>query len=294
MFVSFSGVGRAAVAACIVMAFAGCAASGKLGPQAGWSYPLAEQATVELRMPREEIGVHVPQSNPGVYGGGLLGVLIAVSVDSARANSAEERVAEIRNLLAGIDYRARSRAAFDAHFDQRLLAPSVEVLMLNESEAESVAAKRAEPRQDLLVVQHDYYFLRDFETLRVALHARLGDRVAVKNGLRTPQVDYVNSLYYDFRLPAGSAADSPEERAGAWLALGGERIDAMIEEGLAGTVQMLTHELAGGPGETAGERIKLPMSDANGTARAVVVREQDGRRWARFQNTRQLASVPAP
>lgn len=294
MFLRIGGLGRAICSVLLMTALAGCAASGKLGPQSGWTYPLAEQATVELRLPREEIGVHVPQSNPGVYGGGLLGALIATAVDSSRANKAEERVAEIRNQLVGQDYRLAASEAFNAHFDRVLLAPQVEVLALNESEAESIAAKRAPPRADLLLVQHDYYFLRDFSTLRVELHARLGDRVTVNNRERVPEVRYVNSIYYDFQLPPGNAANKPEERAAAWLALGGERIDSMIREGLSGTVQMLSHELAGGPGESTGQKIKLPMSDFDGDTNAVVVHELGERRWARFHNTRQLASVPAP
>lgn len=283
---------RALLLSSVVLALAGCAAGTQLGPRPGMSYPLAAQAAVEVRVHRDEIGVQVPVSNPGVYGGGLIGALVAVAVDSSRANKAEERVARMRDLLAGQDYREASLAAVQAGLRYDLLAPVHSTVMIAESEQQSRTAERLQPSQGLFLIAHDYYFLHDFSVLRVHLHARLADREMKKGKLDLGEIRYMNTLYYDFLLPGAPDKLKPEERAGLWLQQGAEALDAMVREGLAGTVEMLNHELAGAPGEVRGERAQVQLTDMQAIPRAHVVKTHGNREWVRVDARRILASVP--
>ena len=284
----------AALCAVFVSGCANTASTSHWGPQPDLPRPLAAEMPVEVRVGASEIAVHVAPGNAMAYGGGLLGVLVQTAVDSSRARGAEGRVAQIRDMLVGNDYRQVSGELVEAHLDRGLVAPVLHVETSNATIEQQRAAGDLATRRNVMVIEHDYYFNDQFTHLQVELIARIGDRVVVDRRVNEENMRYYNRFQYTAPLPGGAAIRGRDERAEAWFALGGEAIDGMIREGLRQTIEMLNYDLAGAQGEVRGER--TAYVDRGLTMRGVAVKrdEGEGRVWVRGSRAPSLHSVPAP
>lgn len=285
----------AAVAAVCALMASGCVSTPEhWGPQAELPKPLAATMPVEVRVVSEEIAVHVPAGNAMAYGGGLLGVLVQTAVDNARAKGAEGRVAEIRDLMAGNDYRTVSREMVENHLDRGLVAPELDIETRGDSIQQQLAAGELTTRRDVMVIEHDYYFHEQFQHVQVELVARIGDRVVDDKRMNEENMRYYNRFYYTAPLPGVDSIRGRDERAEAWFALGADAIDAMIRDGMRETVEMLNHDLAGARGETQGTRTQIYTRGITGYGPAVGRNARGDRVWVRERNVPFLHSVSAP
>ncbi|MGY6519466.1 MAG: hypothetical protein ACXIUZ_12225 [Lysobacteraceae bacterium] len=286
---------RAAAAALCVFVVSGCVTRpAHWGPQKDLPRPLATEMTVEVRVPSEEIAVHVMPGNAAMYGGGLLGVLIQTSVDSARARGAEGRVAQIRDAMAGNDYREISRQLVEQHLDRSLVAPVLDLELLTASLEQQRLDATLGSRRNVMVLEHDYYFEAAFGHIQVELVARIGDRVVDGRRMNEENMRYYNRFYYTVPLPEAETVRGRDDRAEAWYAMGAEAIDAIVREGMRETIAMLNHDLAGGQGEAEGPRVRYVNRANSGFGTTMTRNGRADRVWVRERSAPFLHSVPAP
>ncbi|HRQ63569.1 MAG TPA: hypothetical protein PKZ76_01665 [Xanthomonadaceae bacterium] len=291
---------RALVATGFAVLVVACASKPHSGYVRHQNLPLFDRMVVEVRLPTEEVGVAMSPTYAGLAGPGLVGVAvgmaIAETIDGIRLRRAERRLAAIRDRLAEHDYRALSLQLVKLNLDRGVLSPQMEFVPIYESQATSQATNSLTTRRRFLVVEQEWYFLPDFRLFRVEIRARIVDRIRRK-GRSIPHWEnelYANIIQYEFPLPRIEGVYFADERAQAWSDMDAADLDAMLREGIAGSIELLAYDLAGAPDEQILRQYRadafLPVPEF---LDGKIVRD-DGRRLLVRNRDKSLRSIPVP
>ncbi len=260
-----------ALAVAVVAALSGCAST-KTISEVG--FPLSE-SDVYITAYQNELDTEASSTNPGAAGGGVLGVLIASTIDSTRNRRAEEAVAELRDSL--IDFAIAdefSRKIVESELPQQvsLIAPRI---------------LTDEPTADF---QHD----RDFIDIRPAVRLS-NDLSALEVSILIREFELTNreqprfsgfgqQYIFVHALPQPEGGRSRTDYAEAWLALGVEAIERLIVFGMDAAIEAAQlHFREGELALASTTRYRIP--DYSQRARYHVWRETDELLWMLLRPT---------
>ena len=189
-------------------------------------FPL-DDSVVYITATQKELETETSATNPGAAGGGLLGVLIASSVDSTRNRRAEEAVVELRDAMIDFEISGefvRKIKASEVTEQLSLLTPQV---IAEEPGADATHG------QDFVEL---HPFVRLSNELR-ALHVGLWIREYELNDNMEPRfAGFAHGYTYVYSIPEPDSGRSREDYAEAWLELGVETIQEQILFGMNQTI----------------------------------------------------------
>ncbi len=237
-----------------------------------------------------EIYVFVPNSNAGaVSGGGLLGVLIDVTIDNIRTGKAEKAVKPLRDSLVGFDFDAATRGALNAHLAQVTWMHAGNARVLKEVTNDRLDAALTESTASAtLFTIVDYHLSNDSDDLLVTVHAFMfPNSDALKALVNKPSSSkvksalanaiYRNVIVYETRLD--DATSDRDHNIALWSARNGAAAREALTEGLDKVSGILASDISGGqPAINAteiwldGQKGTLIASDPGGS----LIRRDDG------------------
>ncbi|HET7845620.1 MAG TPA: hypothetical protein VFL14_15805 [Xanthomonadales bacterium] len=232
--------------------------------------PLAERMQVEIRMPQQEIIAESSQTNAMMFGGGLLGALIAAGVDNKSAKKAEGAIGPFRDKLVDTDWQKVAREAIEQGLSRDVFAPELAFSFHTTMSYEDRKAKTLAEGRRILVIVPSYAFTAQFTALKVRLDAAIVDR-RIENGRLRETVLYSHASEYNWVLDGWTAKAKRPARIEAWQAVDGAQLDALLHEGFTGAVAMLNEQIAKGYAQRVGRVAKEPYPGAQATFKAKVV-----------------------
>lgn len=214
-------------------------------------YPIEPALNVEVVLHQQELDVDVTKSQiaaaAGAFGlvGALVGATLDAAIDTASAQNAEKRVADIRNLL--LDYNFNQ--AIEDSIKTAVTSPGISpapVVIVRKTVWDSVAeqaAPLAEPKQTVLRLVPRYAVAGNFESMTVSMMAYYVQRTVKDSGKIKESVIF--SRNYSFELPLdkieGSGADEDADR---WVAIGKDGLVALLNQGVKQIGEMLAYDFS--------------------------------------------------
>jgi hypothetical protein len=207
--------------------------------------PLAPQLPVEVILNQHEMGVDVPATAAQVgMQFGLLGALIGAAIQQQQVSNAEERVAEIRNLL--VDYRFNERV--EARLRERLPSEGISpepqfTFMPSPWDAQTAFAAHKQSQKGIMEIVPRYAISSDFEQIHVTLTVTINDRTVKSNGKvkDKPTTWRTYSWAIPMEKKAGSGATEDSKR---WVAMGAPRLGALLDEAVDQVVDMFVYDFS--------------------------------------------------
>lgn len=238
-------------------------------------FPL-DDSVVYITAVQNELETATSSTNPGAAGGGLLGVLIAHSIDSTRNRRAEDAVGELRDAM--IDFSIADE------FLQRLLDSELPASL---SRLEPVAL-REDPGAEFA---HHQHFIELHPSARLsnnlaALEVVIWLREFELNNRNRPRfAGFAQSYKFVHPLPEPGTGNSRLDYAEAWLELGADAIETLIRQGMDTTIDAaLVHLQDESLASRTSARYRVP--DYSNRMAYELRRETDDWIW--------LSTVPAP
>lgn len=189
-------------------------------------FPLAT-SDLHIAAHQQELVVETSQSNAMAFGGGVVGVLVAASVDGTRNRRAEDAVTELREALSDF--------SMSDEFLQRI-------------ETAGLAAQLS-TRQPLILRDErgeDFVYSGPFidvtpvvrmNNAMSALEVELSVWERELNSRGRPRIpNFVQSYQYVYPLAEPASGKSRDDYAQAWLEMGPDAIKELIREGMDQTV----------------------------------------------------------
>ncbi len=210
-------------------ALTGCATTKSISDV---GFPLAG-SVVYITAVQNELQTETSSTNPAAGGGGLLGVLIAHSIDSTRNRRAEEAVTELRNAL--IDFPIAdefSQAVIESGLPGRLSL--IEPRLLREAPGADFQHER-----DFVELHPKVQLSNNLAALEVSIWIR---EFELNNKNRPRFTGFAQGYKYVHPLPEPAAGKNRTDYAEAWLTLGADAIEGLIRLGMDATIEAaLTH-----------------------------------------------------
>jgi len=226
--------------------------------------PIAPALPIEIVLNQQELAVNVSATaaNVGVQFG-LLGALIGSAIENEQAKKAEAAVVPMRNLLIDYHFEDQLEQALRSKLPSDGISPNPTFVVLK-TQWDAVDAQNSQhvPLQALVIIPR-YSVDSDFGQATVQLNVQVVDREIKPDG----KIKAKNRFFrtYAFHFPLVEEKDV--ENVGRWQAMGKERLEAMFNEGIAQTTDVLVHDLS------ADGRKEWPMKE---DAQKVTIK---GRSW---------------
>lgn len=258
--------------------------------------PVGEQLPVEVVLNQQEIGVDVNTTGAMVTGaviGGLVGGLIASGIANAQVKAAEERITPLRDQIISYDFNQRMEAALKAGLASEGIstAPIVTRVttpwqMLRGDEARALPARA-------MVITPRYAIDAHFTTLKVSLQVQIVDRTVKSNGKPKGKVVFFRTYTFTSRIDDVD----PDKNLQQWLALGGEDMMMLLDQGVRQVVDMVVFDFsAAGRAQWDVRPSSNPVRIGNNFVKGVmVVREAEtymwtrsGHKWMNFEGAQRI------
>lgn len=221
--------GMVAIIACSLLY--GCATAPRFSEA---EFP-RNDADLEILATQQEIDSETNVTNPGAAGGGLLGVLIATSIDNTKNDRAEEAVTPIRDYL--IDYDMTDQ------FVERIEASGVAERLVVGAEAVVRQSVRKPEERDidrpLIMIEPHVQLSNDMRALMVDLNVW---EMEPGEGERSAKKGVSQSYRFLWPLEDGDGLDRTEAVA-AWVERPRDEMIDLIEMGMDETLNMLDEHL---------------------------------------------------
>jgi hypothetical protein len=268
----------AASAALLCLAFNATAA--KLQPL---PMPIAEQLPVELVMSQQEIAVDVPNTASAMGAQfGLIGALIGSAVQNSQVKSAEQRVAEIRNLLIDYRFNERMEQALRARLAGEGISPNPVVVVMPSPWDAASAMDGATLPQDVLVVTPGHAMTYAMDGLSVRATVSLVHRERKSNGKVKQTIRFSRPYGFQFAL---SAPPAEGETEGGWMGLGKTGMAAVVDKGVEQLADMIAYDFSAAGRAEAQAKVKADKVPFAGRIyRGRSVRSTDAYLWLRSGN----------
>jgi hypothetical protein len=204
--------------------------------------PIAAELPVELVLDQQEMAVEVPQTASAVgMQFGLIGAIIGSAVQNSQAKKAEARVIPLRDLLVRYRFNQQVEDALRAKLASDGLSPHPQ-LTVRQSAWDQAQANAHPASMQALVLAPRYAMSYDFQRLNVTLATSLVQRTPKSNGKYKTKVLFSRNYQFDFPLTAPAAQD--EDVVQRWVALGGDGLARLLDEGIAQTTDMLAYDFS--------------------------------------------------
>jgi hypothetical protein len=204
--------------------------------------PLAQDLPVELVFNQQELAVEVPQTASAVgMQFGLIGALIGSAVQNSQAKKAEARVVPLRDLLVRYRFNQQLEDALRAKLASGGLSPHPQ-LSVRQTAWDQAEANAQPASMQALVLAPRYAMTYDFQRLSVALATSLVQRTPKSNGKYKTKVLFSRTYLFDFPLSAPPGQD--EDMVQRWVALGGDGLSRLLDQGIAQTTDMLAYDFS--------------------------------------------------
>ncbi|WP_348675107.1 hypothetical protein [uncultured Abyssibacter sp.] len=186
--------------------------------------------------------------------GGLIGAVVDASVNSTRAKTAEERVADIRNAILGFDFETTMQGHLDSSLTEVtwLHARPVEVLTNAQSSDDLDRLLRKETGDVHLFVSADYSIDAELNAARVSLEVIAVPRSKTVREIsgwtadRPPYVVRRTAIYQNtisYAAYMGLTSSDVEEREEHWIDNQGALLKKALETGINNVVRTLIVDL---------------------------------------------------
>lgn len=247
-----------------VLVFPAFAAKPEMPPM-----PVAQQLPVELRLVQQEMDVDVADAGTAVAAGvgGILGALIGAAVNKAAVSNAEKRVAELRTKLVGYPFNQHFETELRRNFSVEGLSPDPQfkvehtVFAINDSSGQSA------PGNGILVVSPHYTMSQDFERMKVAVAIHYVDRYLDRKNRLQQKARFARNYAWVYEMPKISGSGASEDAA-RWTQLSGERLAAMLDQGIAQVVALINYDFsAAGRAQAVAKKrgdVAVPAGDVAG------------------------------
>lgn len=280
--------------------FSGCATAPRI--------PLttaSDQATpaeILVSVDSQEIGTTIDASTAGAAAGGLIGAIVDISIENARAKKAEQAIVPLRNALIGYDASAIFAAAVQNEVSSAPWLKDAKIQTSQTAGQNSVTALLSKATgNSVLIINVDYYLTPKFDAIIVSARAELRARsAALMQKAEKRDTDEVPLLYYNKLSVAsilGTAASKDKEpNAKLWSEENGKKAREALDIGLSEIAKMLVfdleqpgtkdHALYESPANTKPDKV-VPISSRGGSGLAVIwvngctVHTADTRVWVR-------------
>ncbi len=206
---------------------------------------------------QSEVYVFVPSA--GAPGGGLVGALIGVGIDSVRTSKAEDAVKPLRDSV--VDFN------FDGVLREDLKASMAKVQWLNVADVKVIkdvatasldSAIAGSKASAVLMVAADYHLTNDGGTYSIALRANLfpnspalaPPKATDANG--KAKSDLSNAIYrntFTFEAKVPGATDDRDRNMGVWAANHGELLRAVTTKGVAKLTELIAADIQEAPSD---------------------------------------------
>lgn len=250
-------------------------------------YPIEPALNVEVVLHQQELDVDVTKSQiaaaAGAFGlvGALVGATLDAAIDTASAQNAEKRVADIRNMLLDYNFNQAIEDSIKAAVASPGISPAPVVIVRKtvwDSVAEQ-AAPLAEPQQTVLRLVPRYAVAGNFESMTVSMMAYYVQRTVKDSGKIKESIIF--SRNYSFELPLsnieGSGADEDADR---WVAIGKDGLVALMNQGVKQVGEMLAYDFSTEGRNLAGiAKIGKTTQFKGKSYRGVLVREAPEYIW---------------
>lgn len=208
-------------------------------------HPLAQRMQVEIRMPQQEIIADSTETNPMMFGGGLLGALISIGVDNSAAKKAEKEIGPFRDRLVDVDWRKLAQESIEQGLSRDVFAPEIAFSFhTTTSYADRKAGTLAEGRR-ILVIMPSYLFAGQFSALKVHLDVAIVDRTLAKGRIKE-KVLYQDGFDYAWVLRDWDPKSKRPARIAAWQEVPAEQLVAMLRESFTAVVALFDAEIRDG------------------------------------------------
>ncbi|TDK23127.1 hypothetical protein E2F46_12245 [Luteimonas aestuarii] len=241
--------------------------------------PIATSAPIEIVLTQQELAVDVPDNSGAAMQFGLIGALVGTAISNAQVKNAEQRVAELRNLMLDYPFNDRIEQALRSKLAAGGISGDAGVRVLHSTWDADPAGMPSDGTVVMLVPR--YSMLNNFELLSVKLALQQVERSIRSNGKPRQKVLFTRTYAFNFPLSkiAGSGA---EEDAARWLAFGEGPLASLLDLGIDQVTDMLVYDLSSEGRQEAG----LPVRGHGGEVRGLsyggrVVREHDDWIWLR-------------
>ena len=245
--------------------------------------PLAQDLPVEVVLSQHELAVEVPNT-AGMMGAqfGLIGALVGSAVQNSQVKKAEERVVPIRDAMLAYRFNERVEAVLRAKLASEGLSPnpSIKVMSTPWDAADAQQDKQAMPLHAMVVTPR-YAIDSNFGTLSVSLLAQLVDRTLKPNGKVKTKVQFSRNYVFNFPLAGALGDDNPQR----WAGLGGERLGALLDQGIAQSTDMLVHDFSPAGRAESEQKVKREKATLKGATYAGrAIRQTEEWVWVRSGN----------
>ncbi|GAB4113715.1 MAG: hypothetical protein Tsb0027_01270 [Wenzhouxiangellaceae bacterium] len=232
---------------------------------------------VIVAMTQQEIDVAASVTNPMVAGGGILGFIIASSIDNSKNKNAEAAIASIRDLL--IEYKMAGR--FYELMESSDVAALLSTNSIMETSMEHGRDYSANPlKQAQFIIIPRVEFSNDMSTLWVVLN--VSGQVPNEKGKPGDKSFY--GLYkYLYPLEEPPAGDDRVDYVAVWSELGKSKLIDIIEQGMISTIDLLKLNAANGSIPVTDTVVKIPNA-AGVVPKLNLISTNDGILWARNKN----------
>lgn len=264
--------------------------------------PVPEPVTVDIRLPQSELDlIRTPAMSessrdnlinpnaPGWLTRTIVVSIIGAQQDKNLSRQAERLAVEIRDMMAGIDYKAALVQRYEAGVNTALI-PVIGEVSFSSNDAQSEALDgRIANQANLMTVQYAYGLTQDFKTLQVTLHAELWDRdldtvQSKDSGKKIREAArYFQNFTYKMTPASMASSKAANQRAELWTELGKEKLASMILGGMMSLADALGYDLGSGTEETSLGMVDYQTTDGS-PARARLVKEVGNQRWSRTLN----------
>ncbi len=263
----------------------------------------ASPSEILVGVTSQEIGTTIDASNTGAAtGGGLIGAIIDLSVENARAKKAEQAIIPVRNALIGYEASAILTAAVQNEIGSAAWLKDAKTQTSQTAGQNSVTALLSKTTGNaVLVVNVDYYLTPKFDAIIVAARVELRPRSdALIKKAEKRDADEVPLLYYNklsvVSILGTAASKDKEPNAKLWADENGKKAREALDVGLSEIAKMLVfdleqpgtkdHALYEPPANAKPDKV-VPISSRGGSGLAVIwvngytVHTADPRVWVR-------------
>ena|SRR5579859_5227769 len=219
-----------------------------------------------------EVYVFVPPA--GAPGGGLLGALIGVGIDSVRTSKAEDAVKPLRDAVIDFNFDDLLREDLKASMSKVQWLNVTDVKVIKDVATASLdSAITGSKASAVLMVAADYHLSNDGVTFSIAVRANLFPNShaltppKATDASAKPKSDQTNAIYrnvFTFQAKVPGATDDRDRNMATWAANHGALLRAATTKGAAKLTELLAADIQQAPLGTAEQGEKVLSNGPDG------------------------------
>lgn len=158
------------------------------------STPLVPRMRVEVLLRDESIDMQVKGSNAMMFGGGLIGALIQVGVDSSRRKSAAAATADIRARVGELPLGEWIVDAVNRKLDRTVFAHELDIVPMRLPKGELLQRRDLPAQSCVLILESEFCFDPEGKQLKVDINITIENRISVDGRTLPPAVEFARGV----------------------------------------------------------------------------------------------------